>query len=180
MDTSEVKIEMSPENDIDNWDTRGGLYPSYGSGSSDDVAYRKIQKWDKNSEVFLQNIVTDIENKIQFHRYNSRKYKILHYTFGFFSTALPLVSSGFVDLFDEDKMFETKLLITIGLVNTVSQFFRLETLHNKHLEYEDRFEELKTKINIELTKPKSNRTSCEIFLLKITDKYNLLNYTGPE
>jgi len=174
METDEVKIQMSPENESYSENN----YSSFESGSSDEITYRKIQKWDNKAETFLHNIIENIEEKIEFHKYNSRKYRVLHYTFGFFSTALPLLSSGFIDLFD-NKLFETKLLITIGLVNSISQFFRLETLHNKHLEYEDRFEELKTKIEVELTKPKSNRTSCEIFILKTTDKYNFLNYTGP-
>lgn len=176
---NEVKIDILKPQDNDNNDIVEDYENSYSSESSiDDVSIRKIQGWDKESEEFLENMCDKIDEKIKFHNKNGCKYKYLHYTVGFFSTALPLVSSSFVSLFD-NEIVETKLLIIIALVNTVSQFFRLETLHNKNLEYENRFEELKTKIEIELTKPKINRQNCETFILKTSDQFNFLNYTGP-
>ncbi len=172
----EVKIDILPQdNDIEDLQKS---YNSISTESSDDLRYRSIQKWDKNSEIFLNEMCEKIDKKIKFHRENGIKYKYLHYTIGFISTALPLVSSSFISLFD-NEVVETKILISIALVNTVSQFFRLETLHNKNLEYENRFEDLKSKIKIELTKPKVNRMNCETFILKTTDKFNFLNYTGP-
>lgn len=176
-DEVKIDVDMSPEFDSDSSGTNSPLRRSL-SSSPDDVFYRKIQIWDSKSENFLNDVIKDIDKKIEFHRNASKKYRAFHYTFGFFSTALPLISAGLLDLFDS-KLFETNLLISIGIINSVSQFFRLETMHNKHLEFEDRFEELKSKINLELTKSKANRMNCELFILKVVDKYNLLNYTGP-
>jgi len=195
---NEVKIDMSPQNENDDYndlfDTANEYSNEEENGyimntinlennsetSQDDIKCRKytIQRWDRNSEKFLKDLCDTIDEKIENHGKNGKKYKYLHYTFGFFSTLLPLVSSGFINIIN-DELFEAKLLILIGVVNTISQFFRLETLHNKNLEYENRFIELRTKIIVELTKSKLSRTNCDLFLTEITNQYNFLNYTSP-
>lgn len=148
--------------------------------SSQDDAFRKELLWEKREEEIFVKWLKDCRIKSEKHQ---RKFKLCKIKYGVCSIpaiTIPVIVSGLSSKISCDSFENSVLMIIATLFACINTFFNFGARQEKHEQYSNKYFELATEIEAELSKPKRFRIACDVYLEKIKQKYNNLYATEPE
>jgi hypothetical protein len=160
--TEDIKVDMTP--------------PS--SGSRDDEN-RKELLWETREEKLLEKWKNEMYDNSKSHRKSGKKHKKLYAIIGVPAILIPIVLSGLTSQLENHPLAQSLLMITTGTLVGISTFFNLGKRFSQHFEYEHKYNELALELDKELSKPKSHRVACDVYMEKIFMKYCGLNSRAP-
>tara|TARA_R110000822_G_scaffold186035_4_gene325167 strand:+ start:9593 stop:10105 length:513 start_codon:yes stop_codon:yes gene_type:complete len=146
---------------------------------SKDTESRKELLWESREEQLLLKWCDDCEIRSTNHEIKSKKNKVKFIIFQLPAIILPIVLSGLSPLISCDSLFYSLAMMSIGLISGIGMFFNFGKKSQTHGDYSNKFFEIKTEINTELSKPKSYRIACDVYLEKTKQQYNNLVKTSP-
>lgn len=158
MDTK-IEIEMTP--------------PSVDDNS------RKEMLWSLRPEKQLLVWKTDIGKKKEKHFQTGNKNKKLFIIFGIPTITIPAVIAGLNGVIELLPITISILMICSSIISAIASFMNFGKKSQMHFEYESKYSELETEIEVELCKHKIDRIACDVFLERIFNRYNALNSSAP-
>lgn len=78
-----------------------------------------------------------------------------------------------------DPFIITCLMLIVGILVGINTFFNFGKQRQSHFEFAGKYAELSLEIGVELCKPKKNRIACDVFLERMSSKFNQLNNNAP-
>ena len=146
--------------------------------SSLDDENRRELLWETREETLLLSVQQKCEHAATKHERSGYRKKRLYALFGIPSTILPLITATLTQM-GEDTFVSTILMMVCGILTGVNTFFNFGRQRQCQFEFAGKYQELAMEIGVELCKPKKNRLACDVFLDRITNKFNNLNNTAP-
>ena len=133
----------------------------------------------------IEQELLDLEGRCveysQSHTCAMKTAKCRYTVFGLPSMLIPLVTGGIGSYIPvEYEWISSTALILTAINSAIIQFFNFGNKQNKHSEVSNRYTELAGMIKIELAKPKTFRISCDVFMERITVKYQNLQKSAPD
>ena len=146
--------------------------------SIDDVDRTELM-WMDNQEYYINNIKLECKLQSEKHYRTGKQQIKLFNILSIPPIILPIIMSGLTDVFKDYPLVNTFCFITVGVLSALNSFLNLGKLAQENFEYESKFTELVNDINLELVKPKKYRIACDVFLERITLKYNQMVKDEP-
>ena len=170
MDTiDEVKNEVNIEIDSSN---------NNNSTSSLDGS-RIEEAWTHENQKYFIRIIEKCKISSRSHGVKGRRYKKTYQIVSIPLISLPIIMSSLSAQLTEYIFISSLFMLVIGLMNTITAFLNHGGKSQKHLEYESRYSELGSDINIELIKKKRFRVAFDLFLEKTRARFSSLNRMAP-
>ena len=92
---------------------------------------------------------------------------------------IPVLVGSFTSQLTVSPITQSVLMLCSGALSTVSQFFDFSGRSAAHFEYEARYWELASEIDVELVKPKARRLACDVYLERVLNARNRLGSSAP-
>ena len=143
------------------------------SNSSSDIERENMMAWDIKIEMLLEEYLHDAEEHINYNKSRAECRKYTYMFFGVTTIAFPLVLSIL-----QPSMSQTLnqcLLVGSGVLNGLSSFLNPSRHMELYLASMNKFIELKTDIQMELSKHKRDRQNPSEYIKGISER--ILNYT---
>jgi hypothetical protein len=137
--------------------------------------------WTKVIEQELVQLEERCLDYSQSHTRAMKRAKCRYTVFGLPSMLIPLVTGGIGSYIPTQyEWISSTALIVTAINSAIIQFFNFGNKQNKHSEASNRYTELAGMINMELAKPDPFRISCDVFVERITVKYQNLQNSAPD
>jgi len=146
--------------------------------SIDDI-HRKELLWERREENLLNEWIKDCSKRGRHHTNQAQRNKRLFRIFSLPATLIPILLSGFTGVLDPTELEWTVCLMMAGLMSGVSGFFNFGRVSQAHYQYEALYDNLVKDVELTLSKPKSARIACDVFLEQVRGKYVSLNTSAP-
>ena len=150
--------------------------PSNKSDSSEDIT-RTEMMWRDTHEQQLRRWRDIAEYQVGYHRKRYKCYRWLYIMITLPSVVLPVVASTFADKLSSHT--SAMLLCGTGIINGISSALNIGRRAESHSLYDSYWDSYIANIDMELSKPKSGRVACDVYLQKSLDRYMYLNQTSP-
>lgn len=144
-----------------------------------DDAERRELLWSKTQEDYIIKIKLNCKLQSEKHYRTGKKQQKLYDILSIPPIILPIIMSGLTDVSKEFPLVNTFCFITVGVLSAMNSFLNLGKNSQENFDYESKFTELVNEINLELVKPKKYRIACDVFLERVTLKYNQLVKDEP-
>jgi len=150
------------------------------SQSSKDDPARKELLWESREENLLKKWCQEMKQQSKQHRAAGQRFKTLYAGFGFPAVMLPASLSALGGVLEDHSLVNTLLLVLASVLSGISTFWNFGQKYQKHFEYENRYNTLSLEVEMELCKPKSLRTACDVYTQKILSDFAKLNESSPD
>ena len=141
---------------------------------------REEQPWTDKSEKFIRKIQQDCLNKAQAYDKASRDSKKKYTRYALPGVVVPIVMSVVSPhLPVEYKYIDGISLASIAVLNGLSTFFNFGKKFSQYSEYNGKYSDLASYIEVELSKPKRFRVAADIFLERCSVRIADLNNNAP-
>ncbi len=147
--------------------------------SSLDDSNRQELLWETREETLLLSIQNKCDRQSDWHEKAGYSKKRLYVLFGIPTTIIPLVTASLTQMKGVDPLVITCLMLVVGILTGVNTFFNFGKQRQSHFEFAGKYQELSLEIGVELCKPKKNRIACDVFLERMSSKFNQLNNNAP-
>ena len=142
------------------------------SKESIDIDRDIIMSWDSRIEELLEDYLNKCENRVIYNKNRAEYRKWLYIFFGVTTISFPLVLSILQPTLP--SLLNQTLLVSSGILNGLSSFLNPSKFMEIYLASMNKFIELKTDIQLELTKHKKDRQNPSEYLKGISERF--INY----
>ena len=149
-------------------------------------AQRIEMPWTEQHETLLRAWTKDSAKRAKYHDKKRRMFNIVHHAVGIPSMLLPIILGTTEDLMRSDgdtcghNWLHLSLLIASGVLAGINQFVAPSKKSHVHSEYNAKFSEYITDVNLILCKSKAFRTPADVTLERASNVYNHLCETSPD
>jgi len=150
------------------------------STSSIDNEHRIELLWERREEQVVENFAEDANTRSISHDLKAKKFKRLNIGFTLPTIVIPLILSGLSEVLDEFKLLNNILLICVGILSGIQALLGFSEKYQKHSNFSNLFLELSDEVKTELSKPKSSRVACDLFMCKIRLRRSNLISRAPD
>ena len=149
------------------------------SESSKD-ADREEMPWSHSQEDFIDKIKDNCLKLSNEHTVASKSHKKKYIRYSVPAIVLPIVCGAISNLIPKDYEYINGITLSLtGILTGINTFFNHGKKTEKHNEYAGRYSELAGFIATELSKPKKFRIQLDVYLERVTRKFNDLNNSAP-
>jgi hypothetical protein len=142
------------------------------SKESIDIDRDIIMSWDSRIEELLEDYLNKCEDRVIYNKNRAEYRKWLYIFFGVTTISFPLVLSILQPTLP--SLLNQTLLVSSGILNGLSSFLNPSKFMEIYLASMNKFIELKTDIQLELTKHKKDRQNPSEYLKGISERF--INY----
>lgn len=141
------------------------------------------EPWSDKNEKLIETWIGLCENKIGFHDRQGKYFKWKHQLYGLPAILIPVVVSPLVLIINTSaynkEIISTSSLIATGVFNGVHRFFGFQEKSFRHFEYAAKYSELKTFMEVELSKQRKFRFDCDRFIEICQSRIDKFNEHEP-
>ena len=149
------------------------------TSSSEDLD-RLEEKYCEKNEMFLQKIKQECECNFNFHDVASKNNRAKHIFYSAPVIVLPILCGALAPLLPSEYDYISSVCLSLtGIGNGLLSFRNFSKKSQQHSEFSGRYSELALEISSELIRSKKHRMPFDVFLQKVTTRYNHLNRTAP-
>ena len=149
------------------------------TSSSEDVD-RMEEKYCEKNEAYLQKIRQECDCAFNMHDVAAKNNRSKHVFYSTPVIILPILCGALGPLIPSEYSYLSSVFLSLtGIGNGLLQFRNYSKKFQQHSEFAAKYSELGMDIQSELIRSKKHRLPFDVFLLKITTKYNHLNRTAP-
>ena len=148
--------------------------------TSFDNSERKELLWENRQERLLLKWSDSCQKTALAHSKCGKKNKAYYRMIGIPSIVIPIVLGGLSPIVECNSLVNSLLLMVSGLVASVAMFFNFGKKYQEHYTFENKYNMLRNEMAVELSKPKSGRMACDVYLEKIKNNFNNLNSQAPD
>ena len=142
------------------------------SKESIDIDRDIMMSWDSRIEELLEDYLNKCEDRVIYNKNRAEYRKWLYIFFGVTTISFPLVLSILQP--NLPSLLNQTLLVSSGILNGLSSFLNPSKFMEIYLASMNKFIELKTEIQLELTKHKKDRQNPSEYLKGISERF--INY----
>ena len=147
--------------------------------SSEDALDRVELLWDSRNQDLIIHWGSECKANANLHHKAGKKFKWLYSIIGVPTMLIPVLVGSFASQLAVSPITQSILMLCSGALSTVSQFFDFSGRSAAHFEYEARYSELASEIDVELVKPKARRLACDVYLERVLNARNRLGSSAP-
>lgn len=140
------------------------------------------EKYTQENEDLLEEWLVQAKEASVAHNAAGRKFKFKHELFGLPAAAIPIAYSPVAGLFSANPGIQYAnafVLVTTGLLSCTYTFFNFGKKSQQHFDYEARYADLATTIQVELAKKREIRIRADRFIEMIQSKIDGLGANAP-
>lgn len=142
------------------------------SKESIDIDRDTMMLWDSRIEELLEDYITKSEERVIYNKTRAEYRKWLYIFFGVTTISFPLILSILQP--NLSSLLNQTLLVSSGILNGLSSFLNPSKFMEIYLASMNKFIELKTDIQMELSKHKKDRQNPSEYLKGISERF--INY----
>jgi hypothetical protein len=147
--------------------------------SSEDALDRVELMWDSRNQDLIIHWGNECKANAKLHHKAGKRFKWLYSIIGVPTMLIPVLVGSFASQLAVSPITQSILMLCSGALSTVSQFFDFSGRSAAHFEYEARYSELASEIDVELVKPKARRLACDVYLERVLSARNRLGSSAP-
>ena len=141
---------------------------------------RTEMPWESKQEQFILKIKEQCDELSKQHEIVSKSHKKRYIRYSVPSIVLPIVFGAVSNFIPTEYDFVSGVALSVtGILTGINTFFNHGRKCERHNEYSGRFAELAGYISTELCKPKKYRVQLDVYLERVTRKFNDLNNSAP-
>lgn len=96
------------------------------------------------------------------------------------SVLIPIILGGLSSIIPCNSLASSVVLMVAGLFFGITMFFDFAQKQEEYSNTANKFFELNTNIAAELSKPKSHRVACDVYLERIKNRYSAIVLLSPD
>lgn len=147
--------------------------------SSEDASDRVELMWDSRNQDLIIHWGNECKANAKLHNKAGKKFKWLYSIVGVPTMLIPVLIGSFSTQLALAPLTQSVCMLCSGALSTISQFFDFSGRSSAHFEYEARYSELASEIDVECCKPKARRVACDVYLEHCLNARNRLGAGAP-
>jgi hypothetical protein len=147
--------------------------------SSQDDFERKELPWESREEILLIEWSEDFKKKSNQHAANEKKNKILFGLFSIPAILIALTLAGMSEVIPCNSHIYGICMSVSAVFNGINMFFNFGKKTEEHHNFSNKYFQLHSEIQCELSKPKKHRVACDLYMEKIKYQYFALSKYCP-
>lgn len=181
----DTKIDISPTTDAKKDETHERLtslrdiLDEHSDSESKDNPYRKEMPWNSKNECLLISWKDEMVIKANIHGKKALSNRLLYRILSVPTIIIPITLTTFNDILIEYKHIQGILLTLLGILSGILTLLNLGSKYQLHFEYQNSYNNLEKKIDLELAKNRKHRTQADVYLEHIMGEYNKLDERAP-
>lgn len=148
--------------------------------SSLDDDQRKELLWESREEHIVSKWAEDCRERSEKHDTKSKEFKVKYRLIGLPSVLIPIILGGFSPLLPCHSLEYSLGLMSAGIFSGLVMFFNYGKKQVEHSTFSNKYFNLVTEIEGEMSKPRKHRIACDVYLEKTKNEYNSLVQSAPD